>query len=45
MKYIVIGALLGSLSQAISIKNTKVEETMDHFDGYTAQYNGFEGNN
>ena len=45
MKYFVLAALLGSVVEAAAFKQRKVEEVMDHFGGYTADYDGFIGNN
>ena len=41
-----IAALLGSaLAVSVQKSQKRVEELMDHFKGYTADYHGFEGNN
>ena len=45
MKYFVLAALVSSGVEAASFKQRKVEEVMDHFGGYTADYDGFIGNN
>ena len=44
MKQFIIAALLGT-SMTVTLKKHKVEEVMDHFQGYTPGYDGFEGNN
>ena len=43
MKYFAVAALMSAATQAV--KYRKIEEVMDHFGGYTADYSGFDGNN